>query len=348
MPSSILIPPLGGSGGVTPVPATNRGIVVWDNVGAQFITLAGNLISANGAISAAGATVTANEPILLLSQTWNNGAVTFFGIDANFTTTAAAAASRLIRLRTNGTSVFEVGPVGSVTFPGSLNMGAGATNPQATLNGGTVTADTPVLLISQTWNSGAVVFTAVRVNITNTASSTNSPLLDLQVGGTSQVQMRRNGKIYAAAFLLPTATGGTLEINNDSGGQTGVMYCNPDFLIRWGSSLYGTADIGLRRDGATGALAIRAGTQAEILRVYRTWTDASNYERQSLQSGSGYFEWAAETAGTGTDNIDLRLTPAGTGLVMFGTHSAIAAETVTGYITVKDAAGNTRKLAVVS
>lgn len=36
------------------------------------------------------------------------------------------------------------------------------------------------------------------------------------------------------------------------------------------------------------------------------------------------------------------------GTVGFGTHSAIGAETVTGYITIKDAAGNTRKLAVVS
>lgn len=37
-----------------------------------------------------------------------------------------------------------------------------------------------------------------------------------------------------------------------------------------------------------------------------------------------------------------------TGIIQFGTHSAIGSETVTGYITVKDAAGNDRKLAVVS
>lgn len=36
------------------------------------------------------------------------------------------------------------------------------------------------------------------------------------------------------------------------------------------------------------------------------------------------------------------------GVVQFGTHSALAAETVTGYITIKDAAGNNRKVAVVS
>ena len=51
--------------------------------------------------------------------------------------------------------------------------------------------------------------------------------------------------------------------------------------------------------------------------------------------------------GDDTD-IDLQLKPKGSGVVRFGSHSAIAAETVTGYITVKDDAGTTRKLAVVS
>ena len=60
-------------------------------------------------------------------------------------------------------------------------------------------------------------------------------------------------------------------------------------------------------------MARRNGTTAQTDRFYRTFTNASNYERLALQSGSGYFEVASETAGTGTDNLDLRLTPAGTG-----------------------------------
>jgi len=58
---------------------------------------------------------------------------------------------------------------------------------------------------------------------------------------------------------------------------------------------------------------------------------------------------AVTISAQGSDsNIDFAITPKGTGNVRFGTHSAIAAETVTGYITIKDSAGNTRKLAVVS
>jgi hypothetical protein len=65
----------------------------------------------------------------------------------------------------------------------------------------------------------------------------------------------------------------------------------------------------------TGIIALRKTTTAQVLRGYRTWSDASNYERWALQSGSSYFEWAAETAGTGGDDLSLRLTPAGTGNV---------------------------------
>lgn len=52
-------------------------------------------------------------------------------------------------------------------------------------------------------------------------------------------------------------------------------------------------------------------------------------------------------AGDDTD-IDLMLSPRGTGVVQYGTHSALGAETVTGYITIKDGGGTVRKLAVVS
>lgn len=54
-------------------------------------------------------------------------------------------------------------------------------------------------------------------------------------------------------------------------------------------------------------------------------------------------------AATGSDtNIDLRLQAKGTGNIRFGTHSALAGETVTGYITIKDDGGTARKVAIVS
>jgi hypothetical protein len=52
-------------------------------------------------------------------------------------------------------------------------------------------------------------------------------------------------------------------------------------------------------------------------------------------------------AGSDTD-IGVLLQPKGSEYVWMGSHSAIGAETVTGYITIKDAGGTLRKLAVVS
>lgn len=53
-------------------------------------------------------------------------------------------------------------------------------------------------------------------------------------------------------------------------------------------------------------------------------------------------------AGGSDSDVDIALTPKGTGVLKFGTRTAIAAETVTGYITIKDSGGTSRKLAVVS
>lgn len=109
----------------------------------------------------------------------------------------------------------------------------------------------------------------------------------------------------------------------------------------------GVPDVILARDAAN-VPAFRNSTTAQTFRVYGTYTDASNYVRAAINTTSTTVTLAAETAGTGADDIDITLTPAGTGTLKFGTHSALAAETVTGYITIKDSGGTTRKLAVVS
>lgn len=47
-------------------------------------------------------------------------------------------------------------------------------------------------------------------------------------------------------------------------------------------------------------------------------------------------------------NGNIELAPHGSGKVKFGTHAAVTAETVTGFITILDASGTPRKIAVVS
>lgn len=211
--------------------------------------------------------------------------------------------------------------------------------------------------MADTWNDAGTTFTAIKMNVADTASASGSLLMDLQVDDVSQFSVGKkkftllaksgqNGFTFDASNLVNNDN--SLRIISNGGSNWQFDTVNGFISVRgFAMGSVGGPDIAIVRDAAD-ALAQRRGTNAQTTRGYRTFTDASNYERWALQSGAGYFEWAAETAGTGTDTIDLRLTPAGTGLVQFGTHAEIAAETVTGYITIKDAAGNSRKLAVVS
>jgi hypothetical protein len=58
---------------------------------------------------------------------------------------------------------------------------------------------------------------------------------------------------------------------------------------------------------------------------------------------------APSFSASGSDSdIDILFTPKGSGRVRFGTHAALSGESVSGYITIKDAGGTSRKLAVVS
>jgi hypothetical protein len=65
-------------------------------------------------LTANNGTLTASAPVLDLAQTWNNAAVTFTGLLANFTNTASATASRLIDLQVGGTTQFNVTRTGIV------------------------------------------------------------------------------------------------------------------------------------------------------------------------------------------------------------------------------------------
>ena len=76
--------------------------------------------------------------------------------------------------------------------------------------------------------------------------------------------------------------------------------------------------------------AFRNAANQSILRVYNTYTDASNYERLTLTGVAGSsVNVTAETAGTGGDNLDVVLTPAGTGGVLTSHKEIIATASAT-------------------
>jgi len=209
-------------------------------------------------------------------------------------------------------------------------IGLGASNTPTfvgtTLTGGTITTSTPLVNGTQTWNSAATVFTAMRVNVTDTASSVSSLLMDLQTGGTSRLSVRKNGAIYGNGanpyLFLDQAGGSQLVYGNgilNNGGSailfsiSGVEQFRVDNVgqfkfrnigaVSWSStnSSDGAADLVLARDAAN-TLAQRNATAAQRSNLYGTFTNSSNYERMFLEYNTiaTAYRIGTERAGTGS------------------------------------------------
>lgn len=236
------------------------------------------------------------------------------------------------------------GPIGGTTPADSVRAH------QFIAPGETVTASKPVLDLAQTWNNGAAVFTGRRLNITDTASDATSRAEEWQLNGVTRAYLKKSGQYVSTRPGQTTLTVGTSESF-----ARGDIFTDVGYLFIQGASS-GTLTVGV---GAVPAafsgwsinanqlLPHRAGS--DIIACKGLYTDASNYEQGRIYATAGSrITFAAETAGTGADDLDVELLPAGAGKVRFGAHSAVGAETVTGYITIKDAAGNPRKIAVLS
>lgn len=180
-------------------------------------------------------------------------------------------------------------------------------------NNGTITTSSPAFTLAQTWNASGTTFTALRVNATDTASASASLLMDLQVGGTSRAKFEKTGRLTLTYDSTATRAGsiGMVNTNRFEVGTTGnyaVLFTADagnqyiNFVSTSGGIGIGTAvsnDCILIRDAAN-VMAVRNGTNAQTFRLYRTYTDASNYERLGfIATRTTRFAIAAENAGTG-------------------------------------------------
>jgi hypothetical protein len=231
---------------------------------------------------------------------------------------------------------------------GSGNIGINtAVNP---INLGTINDTTArPFCIEQLWNNASLSARGLLVKITNTTSASTSRPFLLEVGGVAV------GGMNVAGGFLATSSGSTHPAFGSLANPTFGLYFEssrmsvrdgPNMMMAFGTSAStvglqlgstrgvhwgaatpdGGCDSGINRFGA-GILGLvttytGASSGATAFQVYRTRTDASNYERMTLQSGSGYFEVAAETLGTGTDDLSVRITPSGAGSARIGTASS--------------------------
>jgi hypothetical protein len=177
------------------------------------------------------------------------------------------------------------------------------------IGGKTVTTSNPPLSVTQTWNAGAVVFTGIKFNVTDTASSGSSQIMDLQVGGATKFSVSKLGTIA-------TVTGVSAYGNGNSSGFSALTDTGPAF--RLGAS----SDVILTRDAAN-TLALRNGSSAQMFNVYATYTDASNYAYLRSGFDGSNFILQGGRAGTGPGySLNIGLDATSSGNINFATLGA--------------------------
>lgn len=175
------------------------------------------------------------------------------------------------------------------------------------------------------WNDANETFTAIKMDVTDTASGGDSKILDLLVGGSSVIAVTKDGVFRAGD--APAFQSGTIEFGL-SGNNTFFHFRNsrvsseafslhsffqsgPGNAVRVsighnvplvfvsGSSSTSNASLALVRD-SDGALAQRFFQVSQKSRLYNTFTDSSNFERLAIQWNSNVAEIKPEAGGTGS------------------------------------------------
>jgi hypothetical protein len=204
---------------------------------------------------------------------------------------------------------------GNFSTPGNFVSGTTSITP-ASLTG---SSGTSALDISQTWNTTGIP-TLIKANVVDTASSSSSLLMDLQVGGSSRIAINKNSLITVSrsgnsAVIVDTQRGhcfgfpdGVASIAASSSFASGITIRDGGCTVGSGQGYHwnsaaglsgGTPHASLMSDSAN-TLAQRNSTNAQTFRIYNTFTDASNYERGKLEWSSNVLRIGTEKAGTGS------------------------------------------------
>jgi len=174
---------------------------------------------------------------------------------------------------------------------------------------GAVTASTPVLSLDQTWNNASVTFTAMKLDVTDTASAAGSLLMDLQVGGASKFKVDKTA-LAMGRGIARSSSGNYVTLDYGilfgtsslqwAGVSSSGFHIQRDLPLTWTQTpSHPSSTLKLCRD-ADNTLAQRNGTNAQEFRLYNTYTDASNYERGFVKWDTNEFRIGTEGTGTGT------------------------------------------------
>lgn len=221
-------------------------------------------------------------------------------------------------------------PPGGGSDATKLPLAGGTMTGTITSTMGTITANTPALTATQTWNAGAVTFRGMFLNVTNTASAAASRLFDFQLGGVSKVSFQPStNQLHIAesgpgvGIFAPTSVLTINSINDAYGGfnfptdQSGLQLPGVGGFVKFSStaSYAGSKDTAISRNAA-GVLEINngtAGTFRDLKLRDLIATAALNVQGVAASVGSGISIGGATrtTVGAAGGGSALPATPTG-------------------------------------
>lgn len=320
------VPPGGGSSGsgdvVGPGSGTDNAIARWDTTTGKLLQDSAVTVSDVSGASVTIATTAGNALALAATAPTATTGASQVGKAASLAASAAVASTDTNGAAAGGAVTITGGAAarrssgnaagGAVTLTGGAGIGTGATG-LVSLNGTTFSANGVSLINGGTGTR--VAFPAIG------GGSVDTPVLDVVTSADAArfflfgFDPSAYGKVASAEFRISSSGAWSAS---SSGSPTG----SPDVAIsRLAAAEYGVG---------TGAAGASDGTLT------------------AATLNGGNLRATANTLSSTNANGDIALTPNGIGLVKFGTLTGLGIEVLSGFITIKDAGGTSRKIAVIS
>lgn len=233
-------------------------------------------------ISISGGTV-AGQGLRWSGSAW---AISQFGF-ADITGTAADAQVTLSNVQQWLRSLTR----GIATVQGTANESALDVSGYSLTGSSTV----PMIKLRGTWNTTGAP-NLIDIDLTVTAANNSANIVNWTVGSLIAFRLTRFGGAQFDSLILGSSTQSWLY------GASNGLITRANCWIGWSASTTSatfTPDLLLHRDAA-GTLAQRNGTNAQTSRIYKTYTDAANYERAYIGWSGNIARLGTEAGGTGT------------------------------------------------